>query len=504
MTDLNLQNVLSIRYRTSADAEKLTMDLMGHLGLSTKANVARLAIGRSLSFGPILSESIDAGGKEIPANSFFSQDDAAVWVGLIITHAISNGETIQSLDDFRVAVRNHWHRGVHELIREWNECDRNYNRFMDVLISRYADLPLDADLDESESESGGQTSDNVRPADDMTSPIENAIRSLGINVNVIGVVHGPRISRYKIMLNEISQLTKLRRSLDSLQVALSLESKPTLTQGEEPKTLGLEIPRPENSWQGVKFSSLKEWSSSANIPGEMALPVYIGTDAMGKPFYFDLAGAPHLLVAGTTGSGKSVCLHALILSLLVSQNADNLHLALIDPKQVEFAAYKGLKCLYDGEVITEAPKAEELLIKLVQEMEARYRVFEASGVSNIAEARSKGIVTPYIVIFVEELTDLIMQNSNIENLIVRIAQKARAAGIHLVLATQRPDAKTISGLIRSNIPSRIAFRVQKETESKIILDDSGAEHLLGKGDFIAKVKPGKPGERGHGVCWNWL
>lgn len=498
MTDLSLQNVLGIRYRTSSDAERLTTELMGFLGLSTKANVARLAIGRSLSFGPVKNDAVDAGGKEIPANSLFSIDDVALWIGLVVTHAHSNNETIETLDDFRVAIRNHWHRGVHELMREWRACESNYNKFMEVLISRYAELPIDSDF--TDPESSDESSRHIDPEalEDKSTQIENAIRSLGVNVSVVSVVHGPRVSRYKLLLNDISQLSKLRRSLDSLQVALSLESRPTLAHGDEPKTLGLEIPRSENTWQSVRFSSLKEWAA-LSTKSDMDLPVYLGSDAMGQPFFFDLASAPHLLVAGTTGSGKSVCLHALILSLLMTQKNDGLRLALIDPKQVEFAAYKNMKLLYGGEVVTEASKAEELLLQLVQEMESRYRIFEASGVSNISEAHTKGITVPYIVIFVEELTDLIMQNSNIESLIVRIAQKARAAGIHLVLATQRPDAKTISGLIRSNIPSRIAFRVQKETESKIILDDTGAENLLGKGDFIAKVKPGKPGERGHGV-----
>jgi S-DNA-T family DNA segregation ATPase FtsK/SpoIIIE len=176
-----------------------------------------------------------------------------------------------------------------------------------------------------------------------------------------------------------------------------------------------------------------------------------------------------------------------------------LKLALIDPKQVEFSVYQHCDYLYGGEVSTDASSARERIFELVEEMDSRYQTFAAAGVSNIAEARRKGINLPYIAVFIEELADLVLQDRDIENQIVRLAQKARAAGIHLVLATQRPDAKTFSGLIRSNIPARIALTVQKGTESTIILDETGAENLLGAGDMLVKAKPGGQPERVHGV-----
>lgn len=215
--------------------------------------------------------------------------------------------------------------------------------------------------------------------------------------------------------------------------------------------------------------------------------------------FFDLASAPHLLVAGTTGSGKSVCLHSLVLSLLLRHKPETLQLALIDPKQVEFAPYAKLpKFLHQRSITTEVTDARERLQVLVIEMDARYAQFQRLGVTNLAEARRKGFQAPFIVVFIEEMADLVLQDDDIEPLIVRLAQKARAAGIHLVLATQRPDSETFSGLIRSNIPARIALTVQKGTESTIILDERGAENLLGAGDMLIRL-PGESPLRAHGV-----
>ncbi|MDH5299653.1 MAG: FtsK/SpoIIIE domain-containing protein, partial [Desulfobulbaceae bacterium] len=230
------------------------------------------------------------------------------------------------------------------------------------------------------------------------------------------------------------------------------------------------------------------------------LPVWLGQDVLGRDFDFDLTEAPHLLVSGTTGSGKSVCLHSIIISLLASMAQQKLQLALIDPKRVEFARYEKLPNLYEGEVVNLPDRALLLLEKLVQEMEKRHEELQRAGVTSLAEGLKKHVLElPFIVVVVEELADLLMQSREIETPLVRLAQKARASGIHLVLATQRPDATILTGLLRGNIPSRIALRVQKSTESKIILDENGAEALLGKGDMLAKVPPHGEPIRAHGA-----
>ncbi len=325
------------------------------------------------------------------------------------------------------------------------------------------------------------------------------LADIGVAAEIKGLIHGPRVSRYKVYLSDINQLDRLRRGLERLSLALNLQaSQPTLARGDEAKTVSIDLPRPQHSWRQINCSNLREWVAAAPIDND-ELIVYPGIDVLGNPYSFDLATAPHLLVGGTTGSGKSVCLHAIILSLMLRLPSTKLKLALIDPKQVEFSVYQGVDYLYGGDVATDIGTARERILELVAEMDARYQTFMASGVSNIADARRKGLELPYIVVFIEEFADLILQDKDVEDHVIRLAQKARAAGIHLVIATQRPDAKTFSGLIRSNVPARIALTVQKSTESNIILDEGGAESLLGFGDMLVKARPGGQADRVHGV-----
>jgi S-DNA-T family DNA segregation ATPase FtsK/SpoIIIE len=296
----------------------------------------------------------------------------------------------------------------------------------------------------------------------------------------------------------LSDLAKLNRSVPQLSLALNLGSSVvSVSNGDEPKTVFVDVPRPKTTWKTVGIERLREWAHSGSKDVNQ-LALYAGVSVTGEDVTFDLALAPHLLVGGTTGSGKSVCLHSFILSLLLRHKPDTLHLALIDPKQVEFSAYAKIPHLYRGEIATEVPQAREVLTELVTEMEARYSLFNRLGVANIGEARKRGQSLPFIVVFIEEMADLVMADDAIEPLITRLAQKARAAGIHLVLATQRPDSATFSGLIRSNIPARVALTVRTGSESRIILDELGAENLLGSGDMLVRMA-GDAARRAHGV-----
>jgi S-DNA-T family DNA segregation ATPase FtsK/SpoIIIE len=495
MSTIALQQLMTSRFRTSTEADKITSILMSNLGLSTKANVARLAISRSLALGNFVDEAIDSKGLEIPASVLFTQEDVTVWVGLIVTHAIANkGDAVDSMDAFRAAVRKHWHRGAQLLMQDWSESDGNFDKFLETLVIRRADLP---DVAPQSVKKGPVF--RVEKPQDASAVLVKALAEIGVSAEIKGLIHGPRVSRYKVFLPDINQFDKLRRGLERLALALNLQkSRPILSTGDEAKTVSLDVPRQPSTWTEVGFTQFQSWiAGSKSSSGQ--LPVYPGVDIMGSPYSFDLAAAPHLLVGGTTGSGKSVCLHALILSLVARMPASALQLALIDPKQVEMAVYRGSPYLYRGEIAITAPAAREMLIELVTEMEARYSTFMAGGVSNIDEARRKRMDLPYIVVVIEELADLLTMGKDIEDHIIRLAQKARAAGIHLVIATQRPDAKTFSGLVRSNIPARIALTVQKSTESTIILDEAGAEDLLGAGDMLVKAKPGGQPERVHGV-----
>lgn len=400
------------------------------------------------------------------------------------------------MEALRSAVRAHWHRGALALWSDWEACDQNYDKFVETLVTRRSDMPEFAGKRDEEDESD-VGSPEVR-AVDVSAQLVKALDELGIKVQVKETLQGPRITRYKVLLVNLADSGKLKRSMSQLGLALSLgNALPTMTNGDEAKTVFIDLPRPKSTWRTVGIERLRDWAYGTSRDAN-DLKVYAGVTVTGDDVAFDLATAPHLLVGGTTGSGKSVCLHAFILSLLLRQKLDTLQLALIDPKQVEFAPYVKLPNLYRGVIATEVPQAREMLTELVTEMDARYSAFNRLGVNNIAEARRKGQALPNIVVVVEEMADLVMQDPNIEPLIARLAQKARAAGIHLILATQRPDAETFSGLIRSNIPARVALTVQKGTESTIILDEKGAEDLLGAGDMLIRL-PGEALVRAHGV-----
>jgi S-DNA-T family DNA segregation ATPase FtsK/SpoIIIE len=224
------------------------------------------------------------------------------------------------------------------------------------------------------------------------------------------------------------------------------------------------------------------------------LPVSLGVDTAGNPRSMDLASTPHLLVAGQTGSGKSVFLNSLIVSLIYSKTPDEVKLVLVDPKRVEMSAYKGMPHLLRP-VVTDPEGAVEALEGLVDEMEDRYSRLEAKGARNI-EGFGPGM--PYIVCVVDEMADLMdAAGKRLTDLVVRLAQKSRAVGIHLVLATQRPDVKVLNGRIKANIPARIAFQVVSQTDSRVILDEGGAERLAGRGDMLVRTT-GDP-ERFHGA-----
>ena len=496
MSDINIQQILNSRFRTSSEADRLTVALMSNLGLSTKAKVARLAIGRSLGLGSFSDEAVDSKGIEISGNTLFSQEDIAIWVGLVATHASRHGhEATQSSEQFRTAVRKHWHRGATHLMRDWKDADENFDKFLETLIVRRADLP-----DDAPQVTAKQTPKSAadKPSD-LSSSLVKALAEIGVTAEVKGFIHGPRVTRYKVYLSDVNQKPKLERGLDRLSLVLNLQkAKPTLRPGDEAKTISIDVPRPEDTWIPVPFSGLREWVAKS-ASDHSKLLVFPGVDMLGQPYSFDLASAPHLLVGGTTGSGKSVCLHSLILSLTLRFPSSQLHLVLIDPKQVEFAVYENSPYLHGSGIAVDISSAREKIQELVIEMDTRYQNFMAAGVTNICEAHKRGMKLPYIAVFIEELADLILQDRDIESQIIRLAQKARAAGIHLILATQRPDSKTFSGLVRSNIPARIALTVQRGTESSIILDETGAEDLLGKGDMLVKARPGEHPERVHGV-----
>lgn len=349
--------------------------------------------------------------------------------------------------------------------------------------------------------------------------IEKKLLDFNIEVRVVAAQPGPVITRYEIEPavgvkgSQIINLTRdLARSLSVVSIRV-VETIPGKT------TMGLEIPNTKR--QVVYLSEVLASQTYADVPSPLAIA--LGKDISGVPVCADLAKMPHLLVAGTTGSGKSVAINAMILSLLYKSTPNEVRMILVDPKMLELSVYEGIPHLL-APVVTEMPKAAHALNWCVGEMDRRYRLMSALGVRNLsgfntkirqAAKANKKIDNPFslnpeepeplqelplIVVVIDELADLIMVvGKKIEELIARLAQKARAAGIHLILATQRPSVDVITGLIKANIPTRIAFQVSSRVDSRTILDQMGAEQLLGQGDMLYLPPGSGYPQRVHGA-----
>ena len=316
--------------------------------------------------------------------------------------------------------------------------------------------------------------------------IRETLAHFGIGVKVARIQEGPVVTQYALDVADGIKLSRIEGLSDNLALALAARSIRIQAPIPGEPFVGVEIPN-----SAFDLVTLKEVLASRNFAdasGKSKLAFALGQDVAGQPFSADLAKMPHLLIAGATGSGKSVCVNALIDSFLMNATPAEVKLILIDPKRVELAQYKGIPHLLT-EVIVEPDKAVNALKWTVGTMEGRYAEFAARGVRNIGgynEALRAGEPRmPYIVIVIDELADLMMVSAyEVEATVTRIAQLARATGIHLVVATQRPSVQVITGLIKANIPSRIAFAMTSGIDSRTILDANGAEDLLGRGDML--------------------
>ncbi len=313
------------------------------------------------------------------------------------------------------------------------------------------------------------------------SLLEKTLADFGVEAKVNQVTVGPTITRYEIQPSPGVKVSKIVNLTDDL--ALSLAAKSIRMEAPIPgkSAIGIEVPNEESQMVGLREVLESDEFKNFESPLAMAL----GKDIGGKPVIADIAKMPHLLIAGSTGSGKSVCVNALINSILYKANPDEVKFLLIDPKVVELASYNGIPHLLIP-VVTDPKKAANALSWAVTEMNRRYKLFAENQVKDITSYNEKcEEKLPKIVIIIDELADLMMACANdVEDYICRLAQMARAAGMHLIIATQRPSVDVITGVIKANIPSRIAFAVSSQTDSRTILDLGGAEKLLGKGDML--------------------
>ena len=321
--------------------------------------------------------------------------------------------------------------------------------------------------------------------------LENVLSNFGITAKVVNATQGPTVTRYEIEPAPGVKVSRIVNLTDD--IALNLAAQHIRMEAPIPGKSAIGIEVPNKTTEAVHLRDVLDCSDFKDARG--GIPVGLGKDIAGKPVITDLAKMPHLLVAGTTGSGKSVCVNTLISSILFSRKPEEVKLLLIDPKMVELSIYNGIPHLM-APVVTDMKKAAAVLRWAVREMEARYKAFAASGKRDIKsynEEHPKAAM-PLIVLIIDELADLMMTApDDIEESISRLAQMARAAGIHMVLATQRPSVNVITGSIKANVPSRISFAVGSQIDSRTILDMAGAEKLLGKGDMLfAPIGANKP------------
>ncbi|MCS7014914.1 MAG: DNA translocase FtsK [Gemmatales bacterium] len=340
---------------------------------------------------------------------------------------------------------------------------------------------------------------------ERAAKLEQTFADFGYHVRVVGINTGPVITQYEIALETGLRVNKITCLADDLALNLKVPSVRIVAPIPGKDTVGIEIP---NDYRAtVRMKEVLQAAATAAL--RMKIPLFLGKDTEGQPLVYDLADMPHLLIAGRTGTGKSVCMNAIILSILMTRRPDEVQMIMIDPKMLELSEYGNIPHLIHP-VVKDVRKAEAILAWAVDKMEERYDLLSRARVRNIAaynelseqeiyrrlrpeEDEEKARIPkrmPYIVIFVDEMNDLMMtMRKEVEGHIIRLAQKSRAAGIHLVVATQKPTVDVITGLIKSNLPARICFQVSSRSDSRVVLDEIGAEKLLGKGDMLF-LQPG--------------
>ena len=342
--------------------------------------------------------------------------------------------------------------------------------------------------------------------------LEEALRTFQIDAEVAGIESGPVVTLFAILLAPGTRVARLSAISSDIARALQVQNIRIIPNMTGRSTVGIEVPNSKK--EKVR---LKELMSSGRSR-EMTLPMFLGKDSAGDPLVVDLTKMPHMLIAGTTGSGKSVCMNTIIMSWLYTKRPDELKLCLVDPKMVEMSQFSDIPHLMCP-VVTEMGKAAAILEWAVGKMEERYELLREAGVRDIGSYNDLGEEElreifepssdlewaklpkklPYMVFVIDELADLMMTNKEVEHSIVRIAQKARAVGLHLILATQRPQANVVTGLIKSNMPCRVSFKVASGMDSRIVLEQKGAESLLGMGDMMVVTPDKTEVSRGQGT-----
>jgi DNA segregation ATPase FtsK/SpoIIIE, S-DNA-T family len=329
------------------------------------------------------------------------------------------------------------------------------------------------------------TSASSQDHEKVARQLLEALASFGVEARLVGMVNGPRVTRYELQLAAGTKVSRVSQLRDDLAYALATTEIRILAPIPGKQAVGVEVPN--SSANMVTLGDIYAEPPAGSSP----LTAWLGKDISGQGVSCDLAKMPHLLIAGTTGSGKSGCINAILSSILLRATPDDVRMILVDPKRVELNHYEVIPHLLTP-VVTNMKNASLVLQNVVREMESRYELMGAAKARNLSEwnrmrtARGEDAV-PFVLVVIDELADLMMVSpAEVEDAIIRLAQKSRAVGIHLVLATQSPRVDVITGMIKANVPSRIAFAVSSQTDSRVILDCNGAEALLGQGDMLYK------------------
>lgn len=435
----------------------------------------------------------ELGGSEEPA----AEDDDLVAIRQLRRPPALNsvaepaGEPSPEADGGDLRIRKPTDRNAREAVMQClNEASRGKEHLDYVLPS--LDLLLPGDdfcFDEQEKE--------VRR---KAKVLEKTFADFGLKVKVVEIETGPVVAQYEVELEAGLRLSKITALADDLAIALRVPSVRIVAPIPGKNTVGIEVPNEQR--QVVRLREVIE-EGGAQVR-KMRVPLFLGKDVSGSPLLVDLSSLPHLLIAGRTGTGKSVCLNAIITSILMTRRPDEVRMLMIDPKMVELSGYGRLPHLMHP-VVTDMKKAEAILAWAVDKMEERYALLARAGVRHIAsynqldeeelmsrfhpeseeERAAIPLHLPFIVIVADEIADMMMTaGKEVEQHIIRLAQKSRAVGIHLILATQKPTVDVITGLIKSNLPARISFQVASRTDSRVVLDEMGAEKLLGNGDML--------------------
>lgn len=358
-------------------------------------------------------------------------------------------------------------------------------------------LPLDL-LDEPDRRGDAEDDEFLRKGGEV---LEETLSQFNVVAHVVGLEKGPSITMYELELAPGTKVSKVISLSDDLAMALKAPSIRVVAPLPGRSTVGIEVPNPQRRTVGLR--ELLELIQEGKLDvKDSAVPLLLGRDITGYPIIGDLSAMPHLLIAGTTGSGKSVCLNSIILSILFLRSRHDVKLLLVDPKLVEFSAFKDIPHLISP-VVSDVKEAQAVLEWAVNKMEERYGLLARAGVKNVTEYNMLGdaelkkrlgpsgdldpeaFQLPHTVIIIDELADLMMVASRkVEDYVIRLSQKSRAVGIHLIVSTQRPSVDVVTGLIKSNLPARISFHVASKVDSRTVLDQNGAEKLLGGGDML--------------------